>query len=100
MGLAKLVGILAGIQDETLVKKANTVEHLNNINAKYAELKAQAEEEVKQNEASLKAQIANRDRYVEERQQAIEEKKNKEETFCVCVCVCVCGRFGLVGLLW
>merc|ERR1712032_210399 len=73
--LAKLVGILAGIQDETLVKKANTVEHLNNINAKYAELKAQAEEEVKQNEASLKAQIANRDRYVEERQQAIEEKK-------------------------
>merc|ERR1712032_1692927 len=73
--LAKLVGILAGIQDETLVKKANTVEHLNNINAKYAELKAQAEEEVKQNEASLKAQIANRDRYVEERRALLVQEK-------------------------
>lgn len=77
--LHKLISILSGIQDETLVKKSNTIEHLKQINDTYAELKGNAEEEIKSNQASLKAQIANRDRYIEERQAAEEEKKNKEE---------------------
>jgi len=77
--LEKLISILSGIQDETLVKKSNTIEHLKQINDTYAELKQNAEEEIKSNQASLKAQVANRDRYIEERQAAEEEKKNKEE---------------------
>ena len=76
--LMKLIGILTRIQDETLIKKANTIEHLNNINAKYAELKEHTEEEVVANQASLKKQIANRAQYIEEKQKAEEEKANKE----------------------
>merc|ERR1712032_619966 len=58
-------------QDETLVKKANAIEHLNNINATYKDLKEKTEAEVVANQASLKKQTANRAQY-------IEEKKNKE----------------------
>lgn len=77
--LEKLVSILQGIQDETLQKKSNAIEHLANINQKYNELKTHVEEEIKANQASLKAQIANRDLYVAQKQKAEEEKKNKEE---------------------
>lgn len=77
--LEKLIQILSGIQDETLVKKANTIEHLNNINAKYQEMKTNAEEEIAANQASLKKQRENRQRYIEEKQQAEEERKNKQE---------------------
>ena len=76
--LMKLIGILSRIQDETLIKKANTIEHLSNINAKYAEMKAHTEEEIVANKAYLKKQIANRAQYIEEKQKAEEEKANKE----------------------
>merc|ERR1712151_1453894 len=72
--LHKLISILSGIQDETLVKKSNTIEHLKQINDTYAELKGNAEEEIKSNQASLKAQIANRDRYIEERQTLLQQE--------------------------
>merc|ERR1712151_1262150 len=52
-----------------------TIEHLKQINDTYAELKGNAEEEIKSNQASLKAQIANRDRYIEERQADKEERR-------------------------
>lgn len=68
--LEKLVSILQGIQDETLQKKSNAIEHLANINQKYNELKTHVEEEIKANQASLKAQIANRDLYVAQKQKA------------------------------
>merc|ERR1712222_133268 len=64
--LMKLIGILTRIQDETLVKKSNTIEHLRNINEKYQELKKTVEEEIVANKASLK------------KQKAEEEKANKE----------------------
>merc|ERR1712127_769280 len=76
--LMKLIGILSRIQDETLIKKANTIEHLNNINAIYKDLKEKTEAEVVANKASLKKQIANRAQYIEEKQKAEEEKRNKE----------------------
>merc|ERR1712160_18726 len=66
--LMKLIGILTRIQDETLIKKSSTIEHLSNINAKYAELKEKVEEEI----------VANRAQYIEEKQKAEEEKLNKE----------------------
>ena len=43
--LEKLIKILTNIQDETLMKKSNTIEHLNNINSKYNELKGKVEVE-------------------------------------------------------
>merc|ERR1712032_1349285 len=49
--LMKLIGILTRIQDETLVKKSNSIEHLRNINEKYQELKKKAEEEKANKEA-------------------------------------------------
>merc|ERR1712222_20698 len=76
--LMKLIGILTRIQDETLVKKSNTIEHLRNINEKYQELKKTTEEEIVANKASLKKQTENRARYIEEKQKAEEEKANKE----------------------
>jgi len=76
--LMKLIGILTRIQDETLIKKSSTIEHLSNINAKYAELKEKVEEEIVANKASLKKQTANRAQYIEEKQKAEEEKLNKE----------------------
>jgi hypothetical protein len=76
--LEKLIKILSNIQDETLVKKSNTIEHLNNINAKYAEIKEKVEGEIESNKVSLKKQRENRDRYIEEKQKAEEEKANKE----------------------
>jgi hypothetical protein len=77
--LEKLVSILTNIQDETLVKKANTIEHLNDINARYAELKKSSEEEIASNKESLQKQIENRDQYVADKQKAEEDKRNKEE---------------------
>lgn len=77
--LEKLIQILTGIQDETLVKKSNTIEHLANINQKYQELKTHVEEEIEANKASLKLQRENRARYIQEKQKAEEEKRNKEE---------------------
>ena len=76
--LMKLIGILSRIQDETLVKKAAAIEHLNDINAKYADMKEHTEEEIVANKASLKKQTANRAQYIEEKQKAEEEKANKE----------------------
>merc|ERR1719201_964701 len=76
--LMKLIGILTRIQDETLVKKSNTIEHLRNINEKYQELKKTVEEEIVANKASLKKQTENRAKYIEEKQKAEEEKANKE----------------------
>merc|ERR1712010_386956 len=76
--LMKLIEIMTRIQDETLVKKANAIEHLNNINATYKDLKEKTEAEVVANQASLKKQIANRAQYIEEKQKAEEEKRNKE----------------------
>ena len=76
--LAKLVTILSGIQDETLVKKSNTIEHLENINSKYAEMKTESEAEVVANQNSLKLQKANRAKYIEEKENDIEEKAQKE----------------------
>jgi len=76
--LMKLIEIMTRIQDETLVKKANAIEHLNNINATYKDLKEKTEAEVVANQASLKKQTANRAQYIEEKQKAEEEKKNKE----------------------
>jgi hypothetical protein len=76
--LMKLIGILTRIQDETLVKKSNTIEHLRNINEKYQELKKATEEEIVANRASLKKQTENRAKYIEEKQKAEEEKANKE----------------------
>merc|ERR1712151_1166037 len=77
--LMKLIQILTRIQDETLVKKANAIEHLNNINATYKELKEKTEAEVEANKASLKKQIANRAQYIEEKQKAEEEKAINEK---------------------
>ena len=77
--LEKLIKILTNIQDETLMKKSNTIEHLNNINSKYNELKGKVEVEIEANEASLKKQTENRARYIEEKQKAEEEKANKEQ---------------------
>merc|ERR1712151_1173318 len=76
--LMKLIGILTRIQDETLVKKSNTIEHLRNINEKYQELKKATEEEIVANKASLKKQTENRAQYIEQKQKAEEEKANKE----------------------
>lgn len=76
--LEKLIGILKGIQEETLVKKSNAIEHLADINARYAEMKEHTEKEIVANEAALKKQTENRDRYVEEKAKAEEEKRNKE----------------------
>merc|ERR1712222_77783 len=82
--LMKLIEIMTRIQDETLVKKANAIEHLNNINATYKDLKEKTEAEVVANQASLKKQTANRAQYIEEKQKAEEEKKTKkpEKNYC------------------
>merc|ERR1712222_262843 len=73
--LMKLIGILTRIQDETLVKKSNTIEHLRNINEKYQELKKTVEEEIVANKASLKKQTENRAKYIEEKQKANKEAR-------------------------
>lgn len=77
--LEKLVSILTAIQDETLVKKSSTIEHLNDINARYGELKTSTEDEVAQNKESLKKQTENRDEYVAAKAKAEDEKRMKEE---------------------
>merc|ERR1712032_1144528 len=77
--LMKLIEIMTRIQDETLVKKANAIEHLNNINATYKDLKEKTEAEVVANQASLKKQTANRAQYIEEKQKAEEEKKKTKK---------------------
>jgi len=76
--LMKLIGILSRIQDETLIKKAATIEHLADINKHYADLKEATENEIIANKASLKKQTANRAKYIEEKQKAEEEKAEKE----------------------
>merc|ERR1712032_1342740 len=73
--LMKLIGILTRIQDKTLVKKSNTIEHLRNINEKYQELKKTVEEEIVANKASLKKQTENRAKYIEEKQKANKEAR-------------------------
>merc|ERR1712032_678629 len=67
--LMKLIGILTRIQDETLVKKSNTIEHLRNINEKYQELKKTTEEE-KANKEAIRALLI--------KEKAINEKLQEE----------------------
>merc|ERR1711957_392707 len=66
------------LEDETLIKKAATIEHLADINKHYADLKEATENEIIANKASLKKQTANRAKYIEEKQKAEEEKAEKE----------------------
>jgi hypothetical protein len=77
--LEKLISILSGIQDETLAKKAATVEYLSEINAKYDTIKRNTEEEIATNQEALINQTQNRDKYVEEKAKNEEEKKMKEQ---------------------
>merc|ERR1712166_1303695 len=76
--MGKLIGILSRIQDETLIKKAATIEHMGDINKHYADLKEATENEIIANKAPLKKQTANRAKYIEEKQKAEEEKAEKE----------------------
>merc|ERR1712151_805843 len=75
--LMKLIGILTRLQDETLVKKSNTIEHLRNINEKYAELK-KAEEE-KANKEARRALLIKEKAINEKLQEELRETHKKEK---------------------
>lgn len=77
--LRKLVSILSTIQEEILATKTAAQKHLDDINAKYKEMKADAEAEIKLNEEALAKQTENRNKYAAEKAQKTEEKESKEK---------------------
>jgi SMC interacting uncharacterized protein involved in chromosome segregation len=76
--LNKLITILTAIQDETLSQKSATETHLNDINAQFAELKKNVEDEIALNKQSLQKQEENRLTYIDQKAKAEEEKAAKE----------------------
>lgn len=77
--LKKLMGILNNIQEEVLAQKTNAQKHLDDINAKYKEMKTETENEIALNEAALVKQTENKNKYIAEKAQNTEEKENKEK---------------------
>lgn len=77
--LVQLKKILSTIQEEVLVQKTSAIKHIEDINSKYKELKANADDEIALNDAALKKQNENRTKYLADKAARVEEQANKEK---------------------